>query len=245
MKPLTSSRLLHVWEESLGQSLTDKTFRLLAEACDTREYETLSRMSIGERDARLLQLREWMFGKKLHNMANCPACRQPTEWESNTDDLHLQSLPGDLSVRTFSLEKDGYSVQFRLPHSKDISGVIAQQDENSYKTILMNCVLEANHEGKEINGDQLPDQMLEAINRQMSIEDPQADIRMSIQCPACGHQWEVRFDIISFLWAEINNWAQRILREIYLLAKAFGWHEADILNMSARRRQFYLQMLGA
>jgi hypothetical protein len=36
-----------------------------------------------------------------------------------------------------------------------------------------------------------------------------------------------------------------MLREVYLLAKNFGWQETDILNMNPRRRQIYLQLLGA
>lgn len=245
MRPLTSSQLLRVWEEGLGQPLADKTFRLLAVACGTTEYTSLGRMSIGERDARLLQLREWMFGHSLHNMANCPACGELVEWESDTNGLHLQPLPPDLSPRTFFLEEDGYHVQFRLPGSNDIAAIPAgQQNADSYRSILSRCVLKAEYGGVEIGNKELPDHVLESLNRQMSREDPQADIRMGIQCPVCAHQWEARFDIVSFLWAEINHWAQRMLREVYLLAKAFSWREADILEMSPRRRQFYLQMLG-
>jgi hypothetical protein len=225
--------------------LTDKTLRLLGEACDINDYASVSRISIGERDARLLQLREWMFGKRLHNTADCPACGEKTEWETNTTALQLQALPASLSVRTFNFEKDGYSIHFRLPDSNDIArAIIEKQGEESHKAVIIDCVLAANHQGKKISGNQLPIQLLEDIHQQMSVEDPQADIGMNIKCPACDHQWEARFDIVSFLWTEINSWAQRMLREIYVLARAFGWHEADILNMSPRRRQLYLQMLG-
>ena len=45
--------------------------------------------------------------------------------------------------------------------------------------------------------------------------------------------------------AELATQAKRLLREVHFLARAYGWREADILAMSARRRQAYLEMVGA
>ena len=33
------------------------------------------------------------------------------------------------------------------------------------------------------------------------------------------------------------------LRDVHALASQYGWRESDILRMSARRRQFYLEMI--
>ena len=66
----------------------------------------------------------------------------------------------------------------------------------------------------------------------------------SLNCADCGHRWVSAFDIVSFLWSEIDNWAKRLLREVCALATALGWREADILAMSAQRRQLYLQIIG-
>lgn len=226
--------------------MPDKALSLLGEACDINPYSSLGRLSIGERDARLLILREWIFGKRLLNTASCPSCNEITEWETDTTQLHLQPLPEELAVRTFNLEQDGYTIRFRLPDSNDIAKVMLHgEEEKAYRDILSACVLDANHNGSPVTTVELPISITETINRRMAEEDPQADIRMNIKCPACQQQWDARFDIASFLWAEINNWAQRMLREIYLLAKNFGWSEADILNMNPRRRQIYLQLLGA
>ncbi|MGH8523199.1 MAG: phage baseplate protein, partial [Gammaproteobacteria bacterium] len=72
--------------------------------------------------------------------------------------------------------------------------------------------------------------------------DPQSNLQISLTCPACGHCWEALFDIVFFLWAEINHWAERTLRAVHLLARAYGWREADVLAMSPTRRQMYLGM---
>ena len=78
----------------------------------------------------------------------------------------------------------------------------------------------------------------------MAQADPQADVQLALSCPACSHQWQSVFDIVSFFWSEMNAWAYRILREVHILASAYGWREADILAMSPYRRQLYLKMVS-
>ena len=79
---------------------------------------------------------------------------------------------------------------------------------------------------------------------QMAEVDPQANLQLDLSCPACGHRWQVLFDIGSFFWSELNAWAQRLLAEVHVLASAYGWREADILNLSPSRRQFYLGLIS-
>ena len=83
--------------------------------------------------------------------------------------------------------------------------------------------------------------VVDAIVAHMAQADPQADIQLSLVCPQCGHQWQAAFDIASFFWSEINAWANRMLREVHILASRYGWSETDILAMSPWRRQFYLE----
>jgi hypothetical protein len=246
MKPLSALDLLTIWEEGLDQPLLEKTMRLLARACSVSDHNDIGLLSIGERDARLLQLREWLFGNRLMNMAYCSKCKEPVEWETTTETLHLQQLPDTLAVRSFMLEKDDYSITFRLPNTHDISNARADMTYPAdQKKLLTDCIVGISKKGKKYKEKKLPDELLDALSRRMEEEDPQADIRMHIQCPACSHQWQATFDIVSFLWAEIHNWAQRMMQEVYLLARSFGWSEKDILDMSSRRRQLYLQMILA
>ena len=47
-------------------------------------------------------------------------------------------------------------------------------------------------------------------------------------------------DIGSFVWAEIESRARRVLGEVHALASAYGWSEAETLSLSAVRRASYL-----
>jgi hypothetical protein len=91
---------------------------------------------------------------------------------------------------------------------------------------------------------EVPPTLITAIAEKMEQHDPQANVQLNLTCAACGHDWLTIFDIVSYLWSEINNWARHLLRETHILASAYGWREADILGMSAQRRRFYIDMIG-
>lgn len=233
MRPLTAAELMDHWETGLQQSLLDRSLRLLSTAC-AADPEQIAALSIGERDARLLQLREWIFGPRLLNMAWCPHCAEQVEWEASVQQLRLQPCLQSDTAASRSLETAGYTIRYRLPNTLDICAAYTNA-----AALLQRCILEVQPAGAPA----LPDDVSTALMQRMSEEDPQADIRMLLSCPACTHQWEALFDIASYLWAEVHQWAIRLLQEVSLLARAFGWSERDILNMSAQRRQLYLEMI--
>ena len=76
----------------------------------------------------------------------------------------------------------------------------------------------------------------------MAQADPQADLQLAFRCPDCGHEWQPLFDIARFLWQELHAWALHMLREVDTLAASYHWAEADILALSPRRRQAYLEL---
>jgi hypothetical protein len=86
--------------------------------------------------------------------------------------------------------------------------------------------------------------MLEAITAAMAEADPQAEVELSLRCLMCGNQWLAPFDVVSFLWREIDAWATHILREVHQLASAYGWSERDILALSPLRRRHYLELIA-
>jgi hypothetical protein len=245
VRPLTTPELLRAWEHGLNRPLMDRSLYLLRAASTAGETEAAA-LSIGQRDARLLQLREWMFGPRLANTAICPHCAERVEWENDVQDLRLQPVVAAEAAPAFELEADGFHLSFRLPTSADITALdIRNSGKENSDALLQQCVLGAHKDGIEYNASTLPPHVLHAMEERMSREDAQADITLLLNCPACSQQWESRFDILGYLWSEINAWAMHILQEVYLLAKAFGWSEQDILNMSPQRRRLYLEMLRA
>jgi hypothetical protein len=87
---------------------------------------------------------------------------------------------------------------------------------------------------------ELPEAVVQEINRRMAEADPQADVQVTVSCAACGVAWQAMFDIASFLWGEVDRWARRMLHEVHVLASAYGWTEAEILRLGPWRRRVYL-----
>lgn len=245
MKPVSASDLLSLWERGLNQSLIQNTLNLLALACPEMALNDIGTLSIGERDARLLQLRKWMFGPCLKNIVNCPECTKLVEWENDIENIQLQSVQNK-EQKELSLRVDEYSVRFRLLNSVDLFTVIEDEEvSKDPQNLFANCILEFQCMGEEGNLNDIPEKVMEAINRRMEEEDPQADIQMEVVCPHCSHGWIAPFDIASYLWTEIHSWAKNILRDVFVLANAFGWSEKEILNMHPVRRKLYLEMVNS
>jgi len=243
MRPLSAAELLDTWEQGLSRPACARALVLLAAASPDVSHDAVATLSVGERDRRLLTLREWTFGSQLTSVANCSACGERLEWILNVADLRVSEQPqlsGDLS-----LELDRYCVSFRLPNTLDLAAVADSHDAASAgKLLLEKCVLEARSDGQTISINEVPAAVTDAVAKRMAEADPQADLRLDLSCPACGHRWQALFDIDSFFWSEINAWAQRVLTEVHALASAYGWRERDILDLSPRRRQFYLGLVS-
>jgi hypothetical protein len=91
------------------------------------------------------------------------------------------------------------------------------------------------------HNDLSPD-VLAATTAAMEAADPLALIELGGACPHCNHAWSAFLDVATFVWSEVQQWAQRTLQEVHLLARAYGWSEDEILRLSPARRQAYLQI---
>lgn len=239
MHPVTAWDMLAFWEQGYTEPLPQKALRLLSLAWPDTPPDELAALSVGQRDGRLLALREQLFGPDLQSVVNCPACGERLELAFQVADIYTTGH--DESTQEFSLTQDGYTVRFRLPNSLDL--VAVSSGTGGEQQLLDRCLLEVKY-GRKKKVKQLPARVVEAIASQMAAADPQADVRLDLVCPACSHQWQPIFDIVSFIWQEIHSWAVHTLREVHVLASAYGWHERDILLMSPWRRQLYLQMVN-
>ena len=234
--------LLALWERAGAQSLLGQGLLLLT-AWLRQPVEEIARLTIGQRDFALLNLRAALFGPEMAGLTACPACKEEVEVRVNADEL--ASVPWNEGGEPFMVVRDGYEASFRLPTSRDLAALPADAEPRSNRQrLLESCLLGVRRAGVEIPSQQLTETLILSITDRMAEADPLADIQLRAQCPKCHHRWEVPLDIVSFLWSEISAWAQRSLTEVHLLASAYGWSEHDILGLSPARRQFYLKLVN-
>jgi hypothetical protein len=242
MRQFTAIDMLTVWEQGLNQTQLYRALVLLTATHPELDPNDIAGWSIGQRDQRLLQLRRQLFGSTLVNTCICPECSERIEWQNSINDILLDEE--EFHDSEFDLEVDSFKVRFRLPNSLDIAEVVSTDDIGRAKTdLLRRCVLEFSSKGKERPHAKMPKKVIVALAKRIESLDPQAEITIDLSCPACTHRWDVLFDISSFLWTELNDWAERTLQMIHVLASAYGWTEQEILMLSPVRRQLYLGML--
>lgn len=241
MDATRAEQLLAAWEQGCDWSPPRRAVALLAAAVPDEPPQDLARWSIGRRDRELLDLREGVFGPALTCLADCPACGSTLEMGLAVDDVRLPRGPE--GGERFEVEQEGVAVAFRLPNSDDLAA--ASEDPPFFRRVLLErCVETAEREGIDLAPAELPPAVQDAVSRAMADADPQADIRLNLACPDCGHGWNAPFDIAAYLWTEVDAWARSALGEVHALASAYGWSEAAILALSPRRRRFYLEARG-
>jgi hypothetical protein len=226
MRALSATELLSVWECGNAQVPLQRALTMLVAACAEISSESLAHLTIGQRDAQLLTLREMTFGSELTGVTDCPACGEKIELSFDSSDIRPPTEtepPAELVVRL-----NGGAVRFRLPTSADLLA------SNNPEELLERCLLSGSKHVTE--------GFAASIGEKMSSADPMADIHLTLNCPSCEHKWEAPFDIVAFLWREISAAARRLLREVHTLASAYGWTETEILSLSPARRRVYLEM---
>jgi hypothetical protein len=247
MHGLSAVELLRIWEQGQKQTFTERALLLLAAACSEIPIHLQSQLSTGQRDRYLLDLQDLTFGSQLNCLVRCPHCSDQSEFPLMTTEIRKNTAdPFDeahAAAMTETIMSEEYEVVFRLPNSSDFLALGEARDGTSpRRQLLERCFLKVLDAQGQVPVNRLPEKVIEAVIDRMSQLDPCADIWLTLTCPSCGRPWQAPFVIVSFLWTEISMMAQRVLYEVHTLSRTYGWSEADILAMSAFRRQCYIEM---
>jgi hypothetical protein len=215
---------------------------MLEAAIPGRNRDDLKRLTVGRRDAFLLDMREQLFGSRVEALSSCPECSIPLDL--NFDTSSIRCGEDEAQNRELTYIDGGFEIRFRLPTIEDLLlAADAGNDDLRRERLLDLCLLDARQEGKDRATHEIPEQILLEVVEKMGQEDPQADVQLSLICPQCHHQWYATFDIVSFLWQEIEGWSEDLLLQTHALASAYGWSEREIFAMSPLRRKRYLDMV--
>jgi len=234
--------LLDLWESGLSQPPQHKILTVLAAFLEGCTRPEIAAMPVGKRDAALLDIREQLFGPVLATIVACPDCGEQLEADVAVADIRAPFAADPGKVRT--LRADGHRVAFRLPTTDDLAAIPAGAAVVDARALLLRrCVIEAQDTGgAAVEPQDLPEPIVRKLAARMASLDPQADISLSLVCPACSGAFAALLDVASFLLRDLHMWAQRMLRDVHALASAYGWGEAEILALSPMRRQIYLEM---
>jgi hypothetical protein len=184
-------------------------------------------------------VRAGTFGPRLEAVTTCPECETELELEPAVDDLRA-AAGADVPFAVAGAPP-GWKIRARLATVADVRAAAAAD----WRALAASLIVVAAHDGSPVNAGELPDAVLEAVDRDVAARDAQSDLRLALTCPACDHAWAQRLDPGAYVWREIEAHARRLVGEVHALASAYGWSEAEILALPPARRRTYLEAVGA
>lgn len=208
--------------------------------------ETLARaLTVGDREALLLHLRRLTIGERLPCVLHCPApgCGQPMDLDLRVADLLLPPYAEVQPEHEAILGDDGAAVRVRfcLPTGADqeaAARLAVTGPEAAADLLLRRCLLSPDAEAD------LPDVVRRELPGLLARLDPQAELLLNLACPVCGQTFTALFDAAAYLFQEVSGRAAHLYREVHLLAFYYHWSEAEILGLTAVKRQRYLDLLA-
>ena len=201
----------------------------LASLLTGQPLRDVMRWSVARRDQALFAFRARMFGDRIDAVTACPSCAEPLEMQIPLAQI---APPGSIPSRPVfrTLHIGGKRIRCRQPNTEDLLAVASLDNVSEARTeLIARCV--------RTSSPDLREQAAAVLAKEAN------DVQLDLTCPACGYTWPVPFDIAAFVWRELDDWAQQTLHDIHVIASAYGWSEHEILQLSARRRQIYVEMI--
>lgn len=207
--------ILEAWSAAADAGPVLRPALLCASLTDTDPYEA-RRLPIAERDRRLLEGRARLFGREVAGRATCPVCAASLEYRFTA----TSDPPADVMVDGRTIAGPSTDDLLDALRSPDPHALLAERTVGTLPSEARPAALAALEEAHD------------------------SFATLDLDCEPCGHRWQVELDVGSLLWRELSVAAQRLMGEVTMLARAFGWSEAAILDLGRARRQAYLALAG-
>jgi hypothetical protein len=226
--PHRDREILDLWERGIGLDRWRRDDALLADDA-TR--------GLGARNVALLALRNTLFERAWPLKSSCPACE--TECTFEVDSVALGEYLRPPSDASESFECGGRLLTARAPTVDDLKAISPAVDRASAVRLLLGrCI------GGDLDLAAVDDAAIDELGQRLERLDPGALVIFQLVCPACRGEWSAMFDVGDALWLELQRSAERTLADIDSLARAYGWTEAEVMQLSPTRRAAYLQLVG-
>ncbi len=241
LSALTSEQIIDLWQRGREASYGERIGLLLSAAFPKAQSEDLLRLTIGQRDAVLLRLRELTFGGTVSCVAECPDCRALSEHLVEVSEL-LGGATGELGTHETLFDRDGYRIRFRPLSGEDLASIRRRSGPDAVRALLLDCcIVSVWDNGVEVSPDELPAEIVAEFGEVVADSDRHSEIWLDTECSECGLEFDSVFDALDFCWREIAAEARRTVAELDYLVAAYGWSQAKILKMSRARRRLYME----
>jgi hypothetical protein len=239
----------HSWSQRINRGVIEIDSSIPTTGyCGLDVKELVRKLTIGDRIALLLHLRQLMFGNDIDAETSCPSCGkvvsldlsvlsllQPVEPEPKTE-YHFNIDNFDLTIRPLQ-GRDQEEIVEVYAHSGSTSKHAEQYAESVVRACIISCEPPL---PKNLSTD-----FIDKISSKLERLDPQAEIILNMTCPHCNHSFITAFFAEDFILQEISvRQKQNLDQEIHWLAFYYHWSENEILSLSMKRRKKYVKLIN-
>jgi hypothetical protein len=223
--------------------------------------EVMRALLVADRRYLLLKLREATFGDRVQATVACgwPDCGNRVDVDFAIGDIPVEASEAKGPTYTLRLSPeaadgapDGAAqreITFRLPNGGDqeaIAPLLAESEARAAEMLLERCILAIGHTtnpGFERVSQLSPLARME-IEQQMEAVAPKVELTMAGDCPECGREFAVPFDLYGFFFSELRSSRDLLYREVHYLAYHYHWSEQEIMGMPRAKRRKYIEVLA-
>lgn len=231
MAELGPETILTTWELGRRQDPLERAVTLLA-AVTGSSNEDAARYDVGTRDVQLARVITALTGGSV---LACLPCECGEVLDVAVDVAVVAAWPVQPPGTVLHAGPD--AVAFRLPTTEDLQALAGLDEREAWHRLVTRCVgLGEQNPSPEVVGE---------VEAAMEGASPAGAVEVLLCCPGCDTEWTAALDLPALLWAEVETRALELLREVHVLAVAYGWTEAEVLALPAQRRATYLQLATA
>ena len=210
--------------------------------------ETVLELTLGDREALLLEIRRLTFGDRIDALVACPStdCGERMDLELSVRDLLVDPYSNDGDWREATVETGAvrHRIRYRVPTGADqLAAVRMAHDLPAAARLVLERCVQSVGDGEPEPLTEPPEELVEAVTDLLAGGDPQAELVLSLTCPECGTGFRVLFDVGDYLFRELAAQEDRLLEEVHQLALRYHWSEAEIMAMPTGKRRRYLELL--
>lgn len=251
----------HRWESaSLVTTILSRCMQRMGTISPVSE-EVARDLLVADRQYLLLKLREATFGDQVQATIFClwPDCGYKMDIDFSIRDIPVRESEDkgptyqmELSPEAAFTDDDGQAyreITFRLPNGGDqeaISPLLSQNEAKALAMLLGRCVQGIGpwrDPGDERISRLSPLARME-IERQMEAVAPQVELIMEGNCPECGREFAMPFDLQGFFFGELRTSRDLLYREVHYLAYHYHWSEREIMELPREKRRKYIEVLA-
>ncbi|MBL8895296.1 MAG: hypothetical protein JNJ53_11880 [Rhizobiales bacterium] len=204
--------------------------------------EQILELTAGDRERLLLALCARLLGPEIDLVATCPSCGEVAELSVRFADIMAAHSATTVSADPHvDLDAGGetWVTRLRPPTGANLEQA-ARSGPQAAHQLIISCVVELTDPcGKRVAPSALPAACESQLADALLALDPAAETRIGAECPSCGQPIDALLDGYVLLQNGFGG-SQTVYDDVFRMARAYHWSEAEILSLPPRRRRHYL-----